>query len=347
MTADAEPLFTPLPLPCRLNAREQAWPLKRAFTIARGSRTRVRTIVVELHDEAGNVGRGEAVPYSRHNETPEQALADLHAARGRIETGVSVRDLPELLATLAARTALDCALWDLAARRLRCPVWKLAGLPRPRPRTTACTISLAAPEDMAAEARERANCPVLKLKLGAAAGDDIARLRAVRAARPDAALLVDANEGWRAPDLPRLFTACAEARVELVEQPLPAAEDAALAAFDRPMPVCADESLRSITGLPALTARYDAVNVKLDKAGGFTPALEVAKAARGRGLKVMVGCMLASSLAMAPAFLLAPVAEWIDLDGPLLLAEDFTPPCRYDGALMHPPPGALWGAPPD
>ena len=343
MTADAEPPFAPLP--CHLRARERIWPLKRAFTIARGSRTQVRSIIVELQDDAGNIGRGEAVPYARHRETPEQALADLDVARDRIEAGASVHELPELLTTLAARTALDCALWDLAARRRRAPVWTLANLPGPRPRVTACTISLATPEGMAAEARERTAYPLLKLKLGGAAEEDIARLRAVRAARPDARLLVDANEGWRAPGLPRLFAACAEARVELVEQPLPAAEDAALAIVERPVPVCADESLRNIEDLPALTTRYDAVNVKLDKAGGFTPALELARAAREGGMKVMIGCMLASSLAMAPAFLLAPLADWIDLDGPLLLAEDATPPIRYHGALMQPPSAGLWGAP--
>ena len=340
---DAAPPFAPLP--CRLRAHEQVWTLRRAFTIARGSRTHVRTIIVDLTDDAGNTGRGEAVPYPRHGETPEQALADIERARSRIEAGVSVRDLPAMLRTLAARTAVDCALWDLAARRLRTPAWQLAALPEPRPAVTACTISLAAPEEMAAEARERAACPLLKLKLGGAAQEDIARLHAVRAARPDARLVVDANEGWRAPDLPRLLAACAGAAVELVEQPLPAGEDAALAGIARPVPVCADESLRGPHDLSALAGRYDAVNVKLDKAGGLTPALALARKAREQGLRIMVGCMLASSLAMAPAFLLSPLADWIDLDGPLLLAEDFAPPIRFDGALMHPPPPALWGGP--
>ncbi len=342
-TAEAAPPFAPLP--CRLEAREQTWPLQRAFTIARGSRTQVHTIIVELTDEHGNVGRGEAVPYPRHGETPEQALADIESARSRIEAGVSVHELPDILRTLAARTAMDCALWDLAARRLRKPAWQLTALPEPRPAVTACTISLAAPEEMATEAKERAAYPLLKLKLGGTAEEDIARLRAVRAARPDARLVVDANEGWYAPDLPRLLTVCDGAAVELVEQPLPAGEDAALAAIARPVPVCADESLRGPDDLPSLAGRYDAVNVKLDKAGGLTPALELARAARAQGLRVMVGCMLASSLAMAPAFLLAPLADWIDLDGPLLLADDFAPPIRFEGALMHPPPPALWGGP--
>ena len=340
---DAAPPFAPLP--CHLRAQERTWPLRRAFTIARGSRTYVRTIIVELTDDAGNTGRGEAVPYPRHGETPEQVLADIGQARKHIEAGISVHDLPRILHTLAARTAVDCALWDLAARRRHIPAWQLAGLPEPSSTITACTISLAAPEAMAAEARERAACPLLKLKLGGRARDDTARLHAVRAARPDARIIVDANEGWRAGDLPHLLAACAEAGVELVEQPLPAGQDAVLAAIARPVPVCADESLRGPGDLPALGGRYDAVNVKLDKAGGLTPALQLVRNARQRGYRVMIGCMLASSLAMAPAFLLSPLADWIDLDGPLLLAEDFTPPISFEGARMHPPPPALWGGP--
>ena len=328
--------------------RARARPLRRLFTIARGGRTQVHSIIVELTitSENGHVGRGEAVPYHRHRETPEQALADLEQARAIIEAGgIWAHDIPRLLSTLAARTALDCAMWDLAARRQRRCAWKLAGLPRPEPRITACTISLAEPRDMAQEASERTAFPLLKLKLGSSAEEDIARLQAVRAARPDAELVIDANEGWHAADLPQLLAACAEMNVTLVEQPLPAADDAVLAGISRPVALCADESVRGIDDLPALAARYDAINVKLDKAGGLTPALALAHAARERGLKVMIGCMLAGSLAMAPAFLLAPLADWIDLDGPLLLAADDEPGITYEGALMHPPPPALWGAP--
>ncbi len=333
----------PAALPCHMQVQAQSWPLRRTFTIARGSRTQVQTVIVSLVDVHGHAGRGEAVPYPRHGETPQQVLADLEQARTAIEAGVSVHDLPQLLRTLAARTAVDCALWDLAARQQHTPVWQLAGLPRPEPRITACTISLDTPHNMAQEARERADYPLLKLKLGGEANEDLERLAAVRAARPDADLIIDANEGWRAADLPRLLAACAQAGVALVEQPLPAGEDEALAEIERPVPVCADESLRGPEDLRDIANRYDAVNVKLDKAGGFTPALALARQARESGLKVMVGCMLASSLAMAPAFLLAPLAEWIDLDGPLLLAQDAQPPIRFEGALMHPPTGALWG----
>ena len=319
------------------------WPLARPFTIARGSRKSARVIQVELTDDAGHTGRGEAVPYPRLNETPEQALADLEQARAPIEAGAHARDLPRLLRTKAARNALDCALWDLHAKRESTPVWRLAALPAPAPVITACTISLAAPADMAAEARERAGFALLKLKLGGAAQDDIARLEAVRAAAPGARLVVDANEGWRAPDLPRLLDACAACGVELVEQPLPEGEDAALARMEHPVAICADESVRAAEDLSALSDRYDAINIKLDKAGGLTPAIALARAARARNMPFMVGCMLASSLAMAPAFALAPWARWVDLDGPLLLAEDATPPIRFDGPLMHPPDPALWG----
>ncbi len=335
------PLHTPLP--CRMTVREHAWPLRRAFSIARGSRTMARTIIVELADSDGHVGRGEAVPYARHGETVEQALADLQQARSTIENGLTPPHLHHVLRTLAARTAVDCALWDLAAKHAGAPVWKLAGLPRPQPRTTACTISLNSADHMATETHERAAYPLLKLKLGGKAEDDLARLNAVRAARPDARLIVDANEGWRAPDAERLLKACAQAGVEMVEQPLPAGEDDLLERMDRPVPVCADESLHDVADIARLRGRYDAVNIKLDKAGGFTPALEQTVSAKNHGYKVMIGCMLASSLAMAPAFLLTAHADWIDLDGPLLLAEDMPPAIRYEGALMHPPAAALWG----
>ena len=326
-----------------MRARERRWRLHAPFTIARGSRNEVRTIIVELESAQGHTGRGEAVPYARHGETPRQVLADLEQARHHIEAGIAADELAHVLRTLAARTAVDCALWDLAARERGVPAWRLAELPRPEPRITARTISLNTPEAMAREARACAGFPLLKLKLGGAAEDDMARLSAVRAARPDAELIVDANEGWRADDLPALLRACARAGVAVVEQPLPAEEDEALALSARPVKVCADESVRGADDLAALAGRYDAVNIKLDKAGGLTPALKLARAAQEAGLEVMVGCMLAGSLAMAPAFLLAPLARWLDLDGPLLLAEDTQPAIRYEGALMHPPPAELWG----
>ncbi len=328
----------------RLATEEKRWPLIRPFAISRGTRSESRTIHVTLTDDEGRSGRGEAVPYARYGETIPAALNALEAARTEIERGLAHEDIPALVSLKAARNALDCALWDLRAKQAGRPVWELAGLSPPLPRVSACTISLDTPERMAAQAGENAARPLLKLKLGAgAAGDDIARLRAVRAAAPETRLIVDANEGWRAEDLPLLFSACAECAVELIEQPLPAGRDAALGEIARPVPVCADESIHGPEDLPALAPLYDAVNIKLDKTGGLTPALRLARAARAQGFGVMAGCMLASSLAMAPAFLVAQSARWTDLDGPLLLARDCQPAMREENSILQPPEPALWG----
>jgi L-alanine-DL-glutamate epimerase-like enolase superfamily enzyme len=241
----------------------------------------------------------------------------------------------------AARNALDCALWDLEAKRSAMPAAKLAGIARPHPLTTAYTISLDSAEAMAAKAAAAAGTmPLLKLKLGGN-GDD-ARLRQIRAACPAARLIADANEAWTPELYPALMAAAAETGVELIEQPLPAGADAALVG-PRPVPVCADESLHDRAGLAALAGRYDAVNIKLDKAGGLTEALALAAQARAHGFRIMVGCMVSTSLAMAPAVLLAQGADWVDLDGPLLLARDREPALRYDGALLHPTDPRLWG----
>ncbi len=328
-----------------LQAEPRSWPLKRPFTISRGTRTEARTVIVTLRDDDGHAGRGEAVPYARHGETVEQTLAELAAAAPRLARMGSLHheDIPRLLSGKAARTALDCALWDLRARRCGRPAWQLAGLPRPVPLVTAFTISLARPRDMARQARENAHRPLLKLKLGGAPDEDVARLRAVRAAAPRARIIVDANEGWKERHLPALLAACAGCGVELVEQPLPAGRDGALAGIDSPVPLCADESVHEAADLPALAPAYDAVNIKLDKSGGLSAALELLHAAQDKGLDVMIGCMLASSLAMAPAFLLAACARWVDLDGPLLLAEDSTPPLREENGRLTPPQPALWG----
>jgi L-alanine-DL-glutamate epimerase-like enolase superfamily enzyme len=241
----------------------------------------------------------------------------------------------------AARNALDCALWDLEAKRAGSPAWQLAGLPAPRPLLTCYTLSLGTPESMAAAAAQAAHMPLLKVKLG---GDgDPARIRAVRAAAPQSRLVVDANEAWRAATFADNMSACAEAGVELVEQPLPAGDDALLRSLAHPVPVCADESVHVAADIAALTDRYDGVNVKLDKAGGLTEALETVREARKHGLKVMVGCMVGTSLAMAPALLAAQDADVVDLDGPLLLARDRAPALRYSGALVEPAGAELWG----
>jgi L-alanine-DL-glutamate epimerase-like enolase superfamily enzyme len=241
----------------------------------------------------------------------------------------------------AARNAIDCALWDLEAKEAKRRVWELADLPAPRPLTTAYTISLGTPEEMAQATRTAAHRPLLKIKLGGE-GDE-ARIAAVRRAAPDATLIVDANEAWSEANLQRNLDACAETGVALVEQPLPAGQDAALERIKRPIPVCADESAHATASLAALQGRYDAVNIKLDKTGGLTEALAMSREAERLGLQIMVGCMVATSLAMAPALIVAQQAFIVDLDGPLLLAKDREPALRYEGSIVHPPDATLWG----
>ncbi len=326
-----------------ITVEERAWPLLRPFTISRGTRDVARTIVVTISDAEGRTGMGEAVPYPRHGETVEETIAELERAAPSVAGGISHDDIPRILSGKAARNALDCALWDLEAARTGRPVWQLAGLPRPEPLVTAYTISLGSPEDMADQARQNSRRPLLKLKLGSDAAGDVMRLRAVRMAAPRARIIVDANEGWRPEDLPTLLAVCVDCGVELVEQPLPADADEALARIIRPVPVCADESAHGAEDLPALRSRYDAINIKLDKTGGLTGAIRLAKAAREQNFEIMVGCMLASSLAMAPAFLVAQLARWTDLDGPMLLAEDFEPAMRHENSIIQPPEPALWG----
>jgi len=324
----------------KLAIAHESWPVAGRFTIARGSRAAADVVVVTL-TEAGAVGRGECVPYPRYNETVAAVMAELEAARRVIERGIEPAGVPRLLTLHAARNALDCALWDLAAKRTGRPVWQLAGLAPPRPLLTAFTLSLDTPEAMAAAASRAAHRPLLKVKLGR--DGDADRLLAIRRAAPQSRLIVDANEGWAASSLPGLLAACAETHVELVEQPLPAGQDDMLRGLARPLPVCADESAHGRDSLSGLLGKYDAINIKLDKAGGLTEALALARAARAEGLKIMAGCMLATSLAMAPAMLLAQYADYVDLDGPLLLARDRRPGIAYDGGLMAPPPPALWG----
>jgi L-alanine-DL-glutamate epimerase-like enolase superfamily enzyme len=324
----------------RLSVGVETWPISGHFTIARGTKTAVEVIVVTL-EEDGVTGRGEAVPYARYGETPAASVAALERARARIETGLERDAIGVAIAPLSARNALDCALWDLEAKRRGRPVWELAGLAQPLPLETAFTISLDAPEAMARAAAAAQGRNLLKLKLGQDDDDD--RLRAVRASVPEKRLIVDANEGWSPANLEARLAACAGAGVELVEQPLPAGGDGLLAQIDRPVPVCADESLLGPESLAGLAGRYDAVNIKLDKTGGLTVALALATAAEQAGFRLMVGCMLATSLAMAPAFLLAQRASYVDLDGPLLLQRDRPDAIRYEGATMFPPSPALWG----
>lgn len=317
----------------------ERFPIRGSFTIARGSKSEAAVVLVELH-EGGFTGRGECVPYARYGESVEDVAAALTALAAPVAAGMGREKLSSLLPPGAARNAIDCAFWDLEAKRAGKPAYQLAGLPAPRPAITAFTISLDTPEAMAEAARASGH-ELLKLKLGT--DGDRERVAAVRAATPGTRLIVDANEGWTAANLASNLAACAEAGIELVEQPLPAAEDALLAHTARPVPVCADESAHGLDSLPQLIGRYDALNIKLDKTGGLTEALALARAARAAGLDIMVGCMVATSLAMAPAMLLAPLARFVDLDGPLLLARDREPSLRYEGSVIYPPEPALWG----
>jgi L-alanine-DL-glutamate epimerase-like enolase superfamily enzyme len=324
----------------RLAVTTERWPIAGAFTIARGSKTAAEVVVATIA-EGGLAGRGECVPYARYGEHVEGVAAVIAEQAGAIADGAGRRDLPDLLPPGAARNALDCALWDLEAKRTGRRAWDLAGLAAPVPVVTAYTISLAAPDAMAAAAGAAAGRPLLKIKLGGPG--DAARIRAVRAAAPDARLIVDVNEGWTEETLAENLAACADAGVEMVEQPLPAAADAALAAVPRPLPVFADESVHGLATLPALAGRYDGINVKLDKTGGLTEALAVVAEAERLSLGLIVGCMVATSLAMAPATLLTPRARYVDLDGPLLLARDRPEGLTYAGSVLHPPSAALWG----
>ncbi|QUD89982.1 N-acetyl-D-Glu racemase DgcA [Phenylobacterium montanum] len=324
----------------RLTAREERWPIAGAFTIARGSKTEARVLLVEI-EAGGAVGRGESVPYHRYGETPEGSLAEIEAVRAAVEAGCDRGGLQTLLPPGAARNAIDCALWDLEAKQTGVPAWRRAGLAGWEPVVTAYTLSLAAPEAMAAAARAASARPLLKLKIGG--GDDIDRIAAVRATAPAARLIVDANEGLSFDELRRMGPDLARLGVVLVEQPLRAGEDEALAGYDSPVPLCADESLHTRAELAACAGRYACVNIKLDKTGGLTEALALASEARAMGLQIMAGCMVATSLAMAPALLIAQGAAFVDLDGPLLLARDREPGLTFEGSAIQPPSSALWG----
>ena len=324
-----------------LSLRIERWPLAGAFTISRGSKTEAVVVVVELSDGTHR-GRGESVPYARYGETPDGIVAAIEAMRPALRRGLDRPALQGALPAGAARNALDCAYWDVNAKAAGRRVHELAGLVAPVPRVSAYTISLASPSAMAEAAEQAASRPLLKVKLGGV-DDDGPRIAAVRRAAPRAKIIVDANEGWDPDNFEENLAACADAGVTLIEQPLPEGRDDALARIKRPIPVCADESVRDRASLDALTGRYDAVNIKLDKAGGLTEALAFAAEAERRGFAIMVGCMVATSLAMAPAMLVAQRARWIDLDGPLLLAGDRADGLRYEGSLVYPPDPVLWG----
>ena len=320
----------------RIKVTRNVFRLAQVFTISRGSRTEAQVLTVHVSDGAAQ-GWGECVPYARYGETLDSVTDEIEGLPETFDRA----DLAQLLPAGAARNAVDCALWDLEAKRAGQRVWSLAGLATPGPHITAYTLSLDSPEAMQAQAALNAHRPLLKIKLGTP--DDMPRLEAVRAGAPDARIIVDANEGWSANIYADLAPHLVRLGVDLVEQPLPAGDDDALIGLDRPVPVCADESCHDRASLPALLGKYDMVNIKLDKTGGLTEALALRSAAIAQGYGIMVGCMVGSSLAMAPAVLLAQGAAVVDLDGPLLLAEDRDTPLTFDAAGVHPPDAALWG----
>ncbi|MDB2577898.1 dipeptide epimerase [Tateyamaria sp.] len=320
----------------RIKVTRNVFRLAQVFTISRGSRTEAQVLTVHVSDGAAQ-GWGECVPYARYGETLDSVTDEIEGLPDTFDRA----DLAQLLPAGAARNAVDCALWDLEAKRAGQRVWSLAGLATPGPHITAYTLSLDSPEAMQAQAALNAHRPLLKIKLGTP--DDMPRLEAVRAGAPDARIIVDANEGWSVDIYADLAPHLVRLGVDLVEQPLPAGEDDALIGLDRPVPVCADESCHDRASLPALRGKYDTVNIKLDKTGGLTEALALRSAAIAQGYGIMVGCMVGSSLAMAPAVLLAQGAAVVDLDGPLLLAEDRDTPLTFDAAGVHPPDAALWG----
>ncbi len=319
-----------------ISVRADVFRLAQVFTISRGSRTEARVLTVQIARD-GHEGRGECVPYARYGETLESVRAQIESLPERISRAALQAALP----AGAARNAVDCALWDLEAKAAGQRAWILAGLPDPVPQITAYTLSLDSPAAMQAAAAKNAHRPILKIKLGTP--DDMPRLEAVRAGAPRARIIVDANEGWDAEIYTDLAPHLLRLGVALVEQPLPAGADEILAEIERPLPVCADESCHDRGSLAGLAGKYDMVNIKLDKTGGLTEALALRDLAHAQGYGVMVGCMVGSSLAMAPAVLVAQGAGIVDLDGPLLLAEDRENPLRYEAGKVYPPDAALWG----
>ncbi len=318
----------------KIEVTRDVFKLAQVFTISRGSRTQAEVLTVTAQD-GDHVGHGECVPYARYNETMITVASQINSFTGTWD------DLPDALPAGAARNAIDCALWDLAAKKAGKRVWDLLDLPAPKPEITAYTLSLDTPDAMQAQAVQNAFRPLLKIKLGTP--DDMPRLEAVRRGAPDTPIIIDANEGWTAEVYADLAPHLIGLGVQMVEQPLPASQDDMLAEIARPLPVCADESCHDRARLPGLKGKYDMVNIKLDKAGGLTEALALKTAAQAEGYAVMVGCMVGSSLAMAPATILAQGVAYTDLDGPLLLAEDREEPLIFDAAGVHAPSAALWG----
>ncbi len=324
----------------KIHAAAETFPIAGAFTISRGSKTEARVVVVRISDGAVT-GMGECVPYTRYDESVESVLEEIKGVAKNLTADLDRQALAQLVKPGAARNALDCAMWDFESKRTGKPVAEMLGAKPSKPLTTAYTLSLGTAEEMGNAAKASAHRALLKIKVGGQG--DIERLRAVAANAPNSKIILDANEGWTVENLARNMAAAAELGVALIEQPLPAGNDQILSKIPHPVPICADESAHTSEGLAALRDRYDAVNIKLDKTGGLTEALKMRDEAGALGFQIMIGCMVGSSLAMAPAVLLGQTADFVDLDGPLLLARDRVPALKYEDLLVYPPEPELWG----
>lgn len=327
-------------MPFTVAVFEEEFPIAGSFVISRGAKTKAAVVRIVISDGA-NQGQGECVPYARYGESIASVVLQINSAISMIENGITRDALLNAMPAGAARNAVDCALWDLEAKQSKVSAFQLAGIKSCLPVTTAFTLSMGTPQSMAEAARAASHRPLLKIKVGGVG--DLERLQAVREAAPNSKIVVDANEGWTIENLVANLAQCYELGVTLVEQPLPAQNDAILADIDHPVLIFADESVHQSKDLAKLKGRYDGVNIKLDKAGGLTEALRMHAITKEIGLKSMIGCMVGSSLAMAPAFALAQTADFVDLDGPLLLAQDREPGLRYDGSTLYPPEPPLWG----
>jgi L-alanine-DL-glutamate epimerase-like enolase superfamily enzyme len=323
-----------------LSVTAERFPIAGTFTISRGSKTEAEVVTCTI-SEGAFVGRGECVPYRRYGESVESVLAQIERVAEDIAAGLDRQGLLAAMPAGAARNAVDCALWDLEAKASGRSVAEIVCREAPAPLQTAFTLSLGSADAMGAQARQNAHRPLLKIKLGT--DGDIERMEAVCEAAPHARIIVDANEGWTAETIARNIDAAARLGIALIEQPLAAGDDVLLRDLPHAVPICADESVHETKDLHKLVGLYDAINIKLDKAGGLTAAIELRNQARALGFQIMVGCMVGTSLAMAPAVLLAQGAEFVDLDGPLLLAQDRKPGLAYSGSLVSPPIAALWG----
>ena len=324
----------------RVIARTESWPLARPFAISRGVKTQADVVVVEI-SEGDHTGRGECVPYPRYNETVDGVVAEIKMIIEQLERGLDRVGLAAIMPAGAARNAIDNALWDLEAKLTRQRAWDIAGIKAPEPSITAETIGLGTIDGMATAARRLSKAPLIKVKLDAELITE--RMQAVHDNAPNARLIIDPNEGWTIDVLKAVAPALVRMGVEMIEQPVPAGDDEGLRNYTSPVTVCADEACHTKDDLASLVGKYQMVNIKLDKTGGLTEALELANAAQALGLGIMVGCMVGTSLAMAPAMLLARTAEFVDLDGPLLLKRDRKPGLKFEGGLVYPPEVHLWG----